>query len=60
MLNNAKQFLDEDDEAFLLSFAADVKAFLEPIIHEQSPLDQLVLFHCPSARITQEAVSLRA
>jgi hypothetical protein len=34
MLDNSAGDLDEDDEAFLLSFAADVKAFLKPTIDE--------------------------
>jgi hypothetical protein len=32
MVSDANQYLDECAEAFLLSFSADVKTFLQPII----------------------------
>jgi hypothetical protein len=34
MVKNCDQHLEEEEETFLLSFAAEVKAFLEPIMNE--------------------------
>jgi hypothetical protein len=34
VISNAAKSMDEREEAFMISFAADVKAFLYPIVHE--------------------------
>jgi hypothetical protein len=39
LIKHAAQSMDEREEAFFLSFAADVKAYLDPILHGPGPVE---------------------